>query len=123
MKSFILFSLMLIPSVVSAEPYKRPLDLDNPYYPPSAYYMEGYDNNPLYLQARRQVAEVCQNLRLYLKKHSNSDMEMYISECNVDDMEWYALEACEKNQVAFDQCPVAELMLLDVGVLRAYLSK
>lgn len=122
MKSLII-GLMLISSVATAEPYKRPLDSDNPYYPPSAYYQPGYDHNPEYLKARLQVAEVCQDLRYYLSHHHNPEMEALMGDCNVDSMEWYAIETCQKNEISLSECPVAELLFLDVGILRAYLTR
>jgi hypothetical protein len=123
MKYLAILGMLLIPLQVSAAPYQRPLDIDNPYSPPMRYFREGYDYDPNYIKARLLVAEVCQDLKFSLRKHPNPELSMLIDQCNPDEMEWYAIGTCQQNEIAMAVCPVAELLLLDVSVLRAYLNK
>jgi hypothetical protein len=123
MKYLVILGMLLIPSQVSAASFQRTLDTDNPYSPPISNFKEGYDHNPEYLKARLSVAEVCQDLRFFLNKHPNPELEMMMDQCNPDEMEWYAIGICQQNEIPMQVCPVDELLLLDVGVLRAYLTK
>lgn len=96
MKYLVVLGLLLIPSLAQAEP----LDQRE------------------YMKARRQVAEVCQDLSFWLKHNPDADMESKMDECNPDYMEINAFEVCKDQGIEITDCPVTDLLFMDAGLLR-----
>lgn len=106
------------------EPYKRPIDMDNPYKHQPSETLDSRD----YWKARRGVAEVCQDLSLSLDRGrlrmppvQLKEIKSLISQCTPDDMEWDAFSHCQEMGVAVGACPITELLFLDATFLRMLL--
>lgn len=111
--------LLVMLGQAKAEPYHRPIDLLNPYQEELTY-------TPLdqrdYQLARRQVAEVCQDLSFALKAGRIKDpeeLEALMPTCNPDDMEYDTIQVCADHGIPASLCPVNELLFAYVGMLRS----
>lgn len=116
---YLFMILLLIPGQVQAEPLsprEKELLSSNPYRQETYILLDQKE----YDHARRQVAEVCQDLGFAIRtgKIQNEELQSEMDQCNPDDLEWDAFQTCKDNGIPASNCDVTEILLIYAGLLR-----